>query len=264
MNLFSLFRKRTKADYLPSAVIFVDYEHWSISLEKLYGMKPRVKERYDEISKQYSVKKIMFFGDFTNSALHSQMDNIREITNNIIDTANSGTAYKKDFTDFIMLDYIYQEADEHPEITTYILFTGDGHFSSVARYLKIRKQKKVIIYGVKGAVSGKLKSIADNCVELPTADDERGRYYTMIIENFNYLFTKRQKKVYPTFFSTIKNVASHYNVSEENVQMALQELINMGVIVKKAERVDFNKSVRILCVDWEQAINKGLWSADRA
>jgi len=264
MNLFGMFRKRAKQAEPPSAVIFVDYEHWSISLEKLYGMKPRVKERYNEISKKYNIKKILFFGDFTNPTLRSQMDNIREITNNIIDTANSGASFKKDFTDFIMLDYIYQEADEHPDIDTYILFTGDGHFSSVTRYLKIRKQKKVVVYGVKGAVSGKLKSIADECIELPTVDDERGKYYDMLIENFNYLFTKRQKKVYPTFFSTIKNVASHYNVSEDNVRMALQELIDMGVIIKKDERVDYNRTVKVLGVDWEQAIKHGLWSADRA
>ena len=35
-----------------------------------------------------------------------------------------------------MLDYIYQDVDDYPKTDTYIIFSGDGHFSSVATYLK--------------------------------------------------------------------------------------------------------------------------------
>ncbi|MEA4832025.1 MAG: NYN domain-containing protein [Oscillospiraceae bacterium] len=262
MSFFELFRKKNAS--LPTAIIFVDFEHWCISLSRLHNMRPQVRNQYEEITKRFNVIKMLFFGDFTNPLLRNEMDGIREVTNNIIDTQNPSLTYKKDYTDFIMLDCIYQEADENPKADTYILFTGDGHFSSVVRYLKIKKKKKIIIYGVKGAVSGKLKSIADECIEFPNQDDERVNYYKMLIENFDYLFKQGQKNVYPTFLSTVKYVAVRYHVCEDNVRTALMELIDMGVIVKKEERIGFSRTIRTLHVDWEKAIEKGLWSAEHA
>ena len=63
-------------------------------------------------------------------------------------TFHSLLRYKKDMTDFIMLDYIYQTAALRPEIGVYILFTGDAHFQSVTKYLAQRLGKEVVIYGV--------------------------------------------------------------------------------------------------------------------
>ena len=135
---FSLKRRQVK----PTAAMFVDFEHWCYSLDRIYGMRPKVKEQYDEIAERFDIKKIFFFGDFSNPKLQSEISGIREITDSIIDTQNPSPVIKKDFTDFIMLDYIYQEVDDNPNISTYILFTGDGHFSSVVRYLQLKKKKR--------------------------------------------------------------------------------------------------------------------------
>ena len=55
--------------------------------------------------------------------LKNEIANIRQITNSIIDTQNSGH-YKKDYTDFIILDNIYQKAVTNRDIEMFIIFSN--------------------------------------------------------------------------------------------------------------------------------------------
>jgi len=253
---FGLKRRQVK----PTAAMFVDFEHWCYSLDRIYGMRPKVKEQYDEIAERFDIKKIFFFGDFSNPKLQSEISGIREITDSIIDTQNPSPVIKKDFTDFIMLDYIYQEVDDNPNISTYILFTGDGHFSSVVRYLQLKKKKKVVVYGIRGAVSNKFRAVASECIEIPREDQEREYFYKLILENFNHISSKNDKKIFPTFNSTVKAVSSYFSVAENNVRTALQELMDKGIIYKASDRADTGNLVRVLRVDWNKAEESGLMS----
>ena len=54
---------------------------------------------------------------------------VQELDCTVVDTADESTYRRKDMTDFVMLDAIYQSVNELPAIDTYILFTGDGHFN---------------------------------------------------------------------------------------------------------------------------------------
>ena len=40
----------------------------------------------------------------------------------------------KDYTDFIILDNIYQKALSSSDVNLFIIFSGDGHFSSVVAF----------------------------------------------------------------------------------------------------------------------------------
>ena len=75
------------------------------------------------------------------------LNSVRAMTNTVISTQQSSPHHKKDMTDFIMLDYIYQVSAERSDVGTYILFTGDGHFQSVVKYLTQKMGKRVIVYG---------------------------------------------------------------------------------------------------------------------
>ena len=101
-----------KKKKLPRCIAVVDFEHWYISLERQYSMKPDIKAWKDGLEKDYNIEEIAFFGDFSNQGLRGELDKIRNATSMIIDTQNNSEYYKKDFTDFIMLDYIYQK-DRH-------------------------------------------------------------------------------------------------------------------------------------------------------
>ena len=136
----SIFQKKQKH---PKCIAFVDFEHWYIALERQYGVKPDLKGWKAELMAKYEVDEIAVFGDFSNVGLRGELDKIRDITQMVFDTKNSSEHYKKDFTDFIMLDYIYQKAMTRKDIDTFIIFTGDGHFSSVVRFIINQCHKNV-------------------------------------------------------------------------------------------------------------------------
>lgn len=247
----------------PTAAVFVDFEHWCYSLSDLYGLKPQVVPFYEEISEQYDVKRILFFGDFTEPKMAACIEDIRLITSNIIDTQNPSTNIRKDYTDFIMLDFIYQDVDDFPRTDAYIIFSGDGHFSSAATYLKRKKKKKVIIYGVVEATSQKLKNIADEYNLIPIDGSELRTYYRMIMDDLDYV-ASQNKRTYATYKTTVQAVAAKNAVSEDKVSKALQDLLDMGVLHQEMVNLDFGRQIRVIKADWKYAAEKGFWDYKNA
>jgi uncharacterized LabA/DUF88 family protein len=157
----------------PRAVAFVDYEHWYISMDNLYHQKPDLKGWRDELARKYELTEIVFFADFSNPSLREEISRIREITNVIIETQNASPHFQKDFTDFIMLDHIYQKAISSGDIDVFIIFTGDGHFSSAVSFLRTRIGKPVVVYAVRDCCSGQLKGTATETIEIPQRPNAR-------------------------------------------------------------------------------------------
>lgn len=232
----------------PKAVVFVDFEHWYISLDKMYHVRPAIREWRDNIAEKYDITEILFFGDFSNSSLRNEIARIREVSNFIVDTQNTSSHHKKDFTDFIMLDHIYQKAIVGSNIDTFIIFTGDGHFNSVVQFIANRCKKEVGIYGVKNAVSNQLKTSASWYIELPR-DDFMLKYYKMILENLKRIEGSYHRS-HATFMKTVTIVAQRNNVDEELIQTALQQLIQKGYILQKRERAGYGKTINVLRADW--------------
>ena len=90
-----MFGKKKK---LPGCIAFVDFEHWYISLERQYGVKPDIRGWKAELEKSFEVEEIAVFGDFSNSGLRAELDKIRDVTPMVFDTKNPSEHYKKDFT----------------------------------------------------------------------------------------------------------------------------------------------------------------------
>ena len=42
-------------------------------------MKPNVQEWYDELTEEYNVKKLMFFGDFNGSAIEKELPKLEKL-----------------------------------------------------------------------------------------------------------------------------------------------------------------------------------------
>ena len=170
-----------KGKKLPKAIAVVDFEHWYIALERGYGIKPDIKAWSEEVRSEYEVEEMAFFGDFSNYGLRGELDKIRNVSGMVINTQNSSETYEKDFTDFIMLDYIYQKAMTNKKIDTFIIFTGDGHFSSVVRFIINVCRKKVGIYGIKNAISYQLKDSSTWYREVPADAVAFTTYYKMLL-----------------------------------------------------------------------------------
>lgn len=256
--MFKLFGRKKAADK-PKAIAFVDYEHWYISLDKLFGnMRPDIKAWRDALSEKYEMEEIIFFADFSNPALRQEIPRIREVSNYIIETQNTSTSFKKDFTDFIMLDHIYQKAMKSKDIGTFILFTGDGHFNSVCNFLISQLGKKVGIYAIRGALSNQLRNTASWVVNLPEIVDPFISIYRLILKNLKYLEDNKAKKSYPTFWATVESVSRFNKLRRKDVADALHSMIEKGYIIQK--EVDFgnDKIIQTLTVDWRKCRNDGI------
>ncbi len=166
---------------------------------KLYGEKPDLHGWVKAMNKDYNVKEIIFFADFSNNTLAREINRIREVSSNIVQTANASQNHKKDFTDFIMLDHIYQRAMSADGIDTFIIFSGDGHFSSVVSFLKNVCKKDVGVCGVRDAFSHQLKNCSSWTVELPDDKLLYGEYYKMILDNLKRIEGNGYKRNSITF-----------------------------------------------------------------
>ena len=80
-KIFKRFKTKNPISQKPTASVFVDFEHWFISLDKLYHIKPKIKDWRDELAKKYELNDIIFFADFSNPSLRGEIQKIREITN---------------------------------------------------------------------------------------------------------------------------------------------------------------------------------------
>ena len=191
----------------------------------MFSMKPDPISWRDELAGVYDIVDIMVFGDFTSPEMAAELSKLREITSTIIETGNTFGSHKKDMTDFVMLDYVYQCAATRHDIGRYILFTGDGHFQSVVRYLKQKKKREVIVYGIRETFSRQLRDAATYAVEVPDSD-MFSPYYRMIIRNFAYVSGKND--IIPTFNGTVDTVTGQNGVPRERVRAALVKMMNMG------------------------------------
>lgn len=258
--MFGFLKKKDgAASKKPAAIAFVDYEHWYISCTKFFSVKPDIRGWRSEIAGRCDPREILFFADFSNPSLRAEIPRIREITSSIIETQNTGTRFKKDFTDFIMLDHIYQKALTFPDIDTFIIVSGDGHFSSAVSFLVNRCQKQVLVYGVRDAISTQLKNTATETIELPLEETGLRPYQTMLLENLKYLENskKDRSRLYPTFWGTVENTAAHQNADRGKLADAMRQLIDRGYIVQSQIKIG-NRDVKIISADWKSIERDGL------
>ena len=223
---------------------------------KKYGLRPRIREWRDRIASDYNIKELIFFGDFSTYGMRSEIPRIREVTNLVIETQNTSPHYKKDFTDFIMLDYIYQKAFDQSDqsVGTFIIFTGDGHFSSVVKFLTDKCEKKVLIYAVREGLSGMLKSVASKCMELPEEGEPERTYYSMIVYQISELkkrFGEGSDKA-PTFTSVINTVSDIYGIEREAVKDMANTMVDRGYLKINIRRVGSGRHISTVTVNYDK------------
>ena len=250
-GILGLFKKEAAKECttttLPKAAAFVDYEHWYISLKNNYGLQPNIKAWFEELNSKYNLVEVNFFADFSHKSLADEIGRIRLYSNKIIDT-RSPNGVQKDFTDFIILDNMYQKALASDDIDVFILFSGDGHFSSVTSFLKNFYHKQVVVYGVNGSFSKQLQETANVFHILPTEQDVSESFYKLI---FDYLKTSPS----PTYNEAIEQAAkkSRGKATKQKIQKAMKTLLENDVISERAIAQGKGKKKKMLFVDWEKA-----------
>jgi uncharacterized LabA/DUF88 family protein len=234
---------------------FVDYEHWYIALENLHSQKPDIASWFADMTKRGRVVDAMFFADFSRDGLKDEIARIRTFSNKIIETRNPNPRYKKDYTDFIMLDNIYQRALSN-DVDIYVIFSGDGHFSSASSFIKNNLGKEVGIYGVGGAMSKLLKDSSDWYVEIPDVGSKQRHISGLILSSIKR--AEKNRFNFTTFSSTVSYVAGTYDLERDDVRDVLVSLIDNDVISQREIIVNKTDKLRVLTVNWPKAASLGL------
>lgn len=235
----------------------MDYEHWYISMKNNFGIQPNIKGWFEELNRNYNLLEVNFFADFSHKSLSDEIGRIRLFSNKIIDT-RSPNGVQKDFTDFIILDNMYQKALSSEDIGVFILFSGDGHFSSVTSFLKNFYHKEVVIYGVKGSFSKQLQETATVAYTLPTEQDLNGSFY-------HYIFDYLKSSPKPTYNEAVSEVQkkTKNGATKQKVVAAMKSLMEDDIISERTVTVgrpgNGGKKQICLFVDWEKAKETGLY-----
>lgn len=231
---------------------FVDFEHWYVALQKIHNRRPNVQAWFDDLRTRGRLLDVVFFGNFSDDGgMRDELDQIRRFSNHVVETKNIASHAKANFTDFIMLDNIYQKVISSPEIEQIVLFTGDSDFCSVASYLRNFCGKIVGVYGVDNAISSQLEAISDWCVRIPFSNEPYEECRTAILRNLRYAETHTKS---PTFRMTVRMVADHYALPEDTVEAELRLMMEEGLVytVPERSRRNYTLLLNVLHVKWDQ------------
>lgn len=252
--MFDIFKKKNKA------MVFVDYEYWFYSYKTRYGIRPNPAKWRASLEGTYNIDDVMVFANFSSPGLNGELDSIRAMTNTIIETGSDSQKAKKDMTDFVMLDYIYQCADSRRDIGTYILFTGDGHFQSVVKYLTQKKHKKVVLFGVTDSFSKRLSSVADEVNLLPLDGEFYETYMRYVVLDLDYC--SKKETIIPTINSTADAVSRRRNLPDEQVRATIIKMLDEGYLYQRFRYVEFGRKVKVIAPKWEKLIEDGIWDSE--
>lgn len=144
----------------------------------------------------------------------AQLDNVA------IAAIQCDTDGKKNYTDFYLLNDIYETLIDRPDINTYVIVTGDGHFKGVLAKLKFKHQKNVVVISVKGCVNKALKSFTFYELEPQNTRQTVIRYIDKSINEYGYI----------TFQQAVRRAESELRL---NIFPVLSQLVDEGAIKKK-------------------------------
>jgi hypothetical protein len=240
---------------MKNASVFIDYEYLFWSLYKHHARVPNMKFLMNEIRTNYKVVQAIAFGDFTKNNINQERDKLRVVGIDIIDCATERE--ERNYADFFMLDSIYRTLIDKDDVEVFILFTGDGHFSSVVAGLVNYRNKEVGILGVPGTISRQLKESASWVKEvLPSeADIAHGDLIKKIIAG---LIKAEKRSIYPSFSKTVEFATSKYNQEQQYITTVLSHMINQGLISQELRKANSGNDYKALSCNIDKIKEMGL------
>ncbi len=221
--------------------LFIDYENvfYGLHNQGAYA-DPR---KIIQVAQAYgTVVHARAFADFKEPSLEREIPNLRSASIEVQHVPNVMARGKvKSYVDFSMLDDVYQTILDRPEIDTYVLATGDGHFAGVAARLRFRLERRVVVLAARGTISRELRQSAGSVEELdmPASVDEH--------DFIAFMREGEAKYPYISFGSTAKAYASYRSLPEASVQAVLSALVSRGVVRQEVRNLG-DREVRVLKV----------------
>lgn len=246
------FWERFKKNTVKTAVVCIDYGYWYTAMKK-YKEQPDLAKLRNKLERQYDIKETTVFVNFNENMMQEEIEGLQKSLEHII--VNQGVDQKEYMTEFRMLDYVYQYEIENPQTDCYIIFSNSECFCPAIKFLRNRK-KEVCVLGVRNNMSTKLKEVANKSIEVPSAEEIQKKYFKLIIQNFAYVSDK--PGIIPTFRTTVKSVARYNGISEVKIHIALEEMINIGLVIQRKWEVEPGKTIKVLDADWQRVRAEGL------
>ena len=218
-------------------VVFVDYEAWFYGCKNQYQTEPDVVDWFNHVKDKGQIDDVFFFADFSHDAIKDHIVKLRNISNSIIDCSKGDKS--KEYTDFIMLDHIYQRLFRQTDIRQFVLFTGDSHFQSVVAFLRNFNEKKVGIYALEGSLSPLLAEASDWYVKVVPSNNRHEAIKKALLKNLKWVSEK--PVAVPTFSKTLTVVTkNHPEYTEQDVSAVLSNMISNGIIRQEEAILPFS------------------------
>ena len=226
-------------------LVYIDYESLFYGMYDRYNMKPNLIALIDELKTQGRfAESIKVFGDFSKEPIKSEQGKIRTITNTIIDCQQPGNdGHKKDYTDFLMLDMIYQDSMTKPHVEQFIFVTGDNHYSSVATFLRTQKDKIIGVYAVEGTLGMQLA----NCSSWVKAIIPKDASEEKVRDNIVACMKNAEEKSFKsTFNNTVKFASDYYGGDYDTYRKVLMDMLAEGAITQQMEETLEHTPIRTI------------------
>lgn len=243
--IFTARKTRNNNDAAVQTLIYIDYESLFYGMYDRYKLKPDLDALVEELKKQGKfAESIKVFGDFSNELIKSEQGKIRTITSTIIDCQQPGNdGHKKDYTDFLMLDSIYQDSMTKPHVEQFILVTGDNHYSSVATFLRTQKDKVIGVYAVEGTLGQQLANCSSwvKTIVPRDASEEKYRENLMLC-----LKSAQDKNIKSTFMNTLNHATEFYGGVYDMYRRVLSDMIGAGEVTQQMENAYDGTPIRTI------------------
>ena len=236
--------------------VFVDYETWFYGCRNQYQTEPDIVEWFNHVKDKGQIDDVLFFADFSHESIKDHIVKLRNISNSIIDCSKGDKS--KDYTDFIMLDHIYQRLFRQPDIKHFILFTGDSHFQSIVAFLRNFNDKKVGVYAIDGSLSPLLAEAANWYVRVIPSNGRVEAIKRAIVRNLVWVKEKGGERV-PTFSKTVNVLArKHPEYSDQEISSVLSNMISRGEIKQEEAIIPFSGIMvkRLVHVDSNELLHE--------
>lgn len=185
--------------------LFIDLENIRYSFLNVYQIEPNISGFIEKARKHGRVSVAMAYADFNEHpqwvrrALDVAGIAARDIP--VRRFVRDGQERLKSSADLHMLMDIMETALDRPQVSTYVIMTGDSDYIRVITWIKNRFDKRVIISGVPGTISGDLVAAAGESDHLEATT---GTSTEALLTTVEAIAVMMKGCVPPTGFWTIK------------------------------------------------------------
>jgi len=165
--------------------LFIDFENIRYSMLNNFGQEPDPHKLIAKARKYGTVPVAFAYADFSKHPdQYKRRFEAAGISRVDVPLRTMPGGKEKSSADLIMLLDIVDAVLDRPQISTFILMTGDGDFVRISARLKNRFGKNVVIAGIPGTISGDLidsASLADPVeIEERRLGEQEARYVRLL------------------------------------------------------------------------------------